>query len=348
MSSQEIKEKYVTTGTYTITQKAVDDNTTKVVKSGTPLIVTRSGVLANRFPISITTAEVAINQDIKALIYDAEKISTDFLVSQLQKFEEYILKSIVKGGTTVQSVNIPDLQKFELAYPKIEEQTAIGNFFRTLDTSIDMQKRKCEGLRKLKAAYLQQMFPQNGESVPRLRFSGFTDDWTDLSLGDAIEYEQPQKYIVNSTEYSDNYNIPVLTAGQSFILGYTDETDGIYQSSEKNPVIIFDDFTTSFHWVNFPFKVKSSAMKILTLRKGVDCDFSFLYYLMCCINYVPSNHERHWISKYSLLFRYAPTLSEQAAIGNFFSNLDGQISDQQTKLDKMKRLKQAYLQKMFV
>ena len=82
-------------------------------------------------------------------------------------------------------------------------------------------------------------------------------------LGDLLDYEQPTKYIVRSTEYDDSYKTPVLTAGQSFILGYTDEEDGIYQASKESPVIIFDDFTTSFHWVDFPFKVKSSAMKIL-------------------------------------------------------------------------------------
>ena len=86
------------------------------------------------------------------------------------------------------------------------------------------------------------------------------------SLGEVLSYEQPSKYIVKSTDYSDDYKMPVLTAGQSFVLGYTNETNGIYKANKQNPCIIFDDFTTSFQWVDFPFKVKSSAMKILTLR----------------------------------------------------------------------------------
>ena len=81
-------------------------------------------------------------------------------------------------------------------------------------------------------------------------------------LGVLLDYEQPTKYIVKSTDYVEN-GIPVLTAGQSFILGYTDESEGIFGASQENPVIIFDDFTTSFHWVDFDFKVKSSAMKML-------------------------------------------------------------------------------------
>lgn len=82
-------------------------------------------------------------------------------------------------------------------------------------------------------------------------------------LGDILDYEQPTRYIVKSARYDSNADTPVLTAGQTFILGYTFEKDGIYKASKKNPVIIFDDFTTSYHWVDFNFKVKSSAMKML-------------------------------------------------------------------------------------
>lgn len=82
-------------------------------------------------------------------------------------------------------------------------------------------------------------------------------------LGALLDYEQPTKYIVKSTDYNDSYPTPVLTAGQTFILGHTNETKGIYVATKDNPTIIFDDFTTSFHWVDFNFKIKSSAMKML-------------------------------------------------------------------------------------
>ena len=77
-----------------------------------------------------------------------------------------------------------------------------------------------------------------------------------VEIGTSVNYEQPTKYIVNSTKYDDTYKTPVLTAGQTFVLGYTDETQGIYPASKENPVIIFDDFTGAFKWVDFPFKVK--------------------------------------------------------------------------------------------
>lgn len=118
-------------------------------------------------------------------------------------------------------------------------------------------------------------------------------------LGDLLDYEQPTQYIVKSTEYDDSYNTPVLTAGQTFILGYTNEKQGIYKADKGNPTIIFDDFTTSFHWVDFDFKVKSSAMKMLRPKSNFDGSFKYVFYAMECIQFEVADHTRHWISKYS-------------------------------------------------
>lgn len=86
-------------------------------------------------------------------------------------------------------------------------------------------------------------------------------------ISEVTNYEQPSKYIVKSTAYRDEYEIPVLTAGQSFVLGYTDESDGVYPASKATPVIIFDDFTAAFKWVVFPFKVKSSLLWLRGCRR---------------------------------------------------------------------------------
>ena len=118
-------------------------------------------------------------------------------------------------------------------------------------------------------------------------------------LSDILDYEQPTQYIVQSTEYDDSYKTPVLTAGQTFILGYTNEECGIYKADKFYPTIIFDDFTTSFHWVDFDFKVKSSAMKMLRPKSTFDGSFRYVFYAMECINFEAVNHTRHWISKYS-------------------------------------------------
>lgn len=184
-------------------------------------------------------------------------------------------------------------------------------------------------------------------NTPKIRFKGFTDDWEQRKLGDIFKYEQPQVYIVKSTKYDDKNDIPVLTAGQSFVLGYTDEQFGIKKASKKNPVIIFDDFTTSSHYVDFPFKVKSSAMKLLTLNNPKD-NIHCAYNVLQNISYIPVSHERHWIStftKFDVLLPKDPM--EQKQIGIYFSILDNLITLHQRKLEKLKNIKKSCLEKMF-
>ena len=167
---------------------------------------------------------------------------------------------------------------------------------------------------------------QNFEGVKGFSLGSFAVSWEQRKLGDIFKYEQPQAYIVESTEYDDKNDIPVLTAGQSFILGYTDERFGIKEANEENPVIIFDDFTTSSHYVDFPFKIKSSAMKLLTLNNPNDdthCTFNVLQN----IGYVPVSHERHWISTFAKFNVLLPkSSSEQKQIGSYFRSLDNLIT----------------------
>ena len=134
------------------------------------------------------------------------------------------------------------------------------------------------------------------------------------ALGELLDYEQPSKYIVKSTDYCDNFNVPVLTAGKGLLLGFTNETDGIYNASEDNPVIIFDDFTTSFHWISYAFKVKSSAMKMLRPKQGTENSFRYLYYAMKRVEYVPESHTRQWINKCSKFRIPVPPIEVQREV----------------------------------
>ena len=150
-------------------------------------------------------------------------------------------------------------------------------------------------------------------------------EWVEYSLDELLSYEQPAQYIVKSTDYDDAYDTPVLTAGKSFILGYTNEEDGIY---DQLPVIIFDDFTTASQYVNFKFKVKSSAMKILTPVKELVLP-KYIYYRMQIINFDHSTHKRYWIQQYSKIRVSVPPLPEQerivARIEELFSQLDAGV-----------------------
>ena len=133
-------------------------------------------------------------------------------------------------------------------------------------------------------------------------------------LGDLLAYEQPGKYLVASTNYDDSYSTPVLTAGQTFILGYTNEAEGVYPASTDEPVVIFDDFTTAFKWVDFPFKAKSSAMKMLRSKTPSEVSLRFAYYVMQTIGYRPQDHARQWIGTYSGFTVPVPPLEVQREI----------------------------------
>ncbi|WP_235837397.1 restriction endonuclease subunit S [Culturomica massiliensis] len=140
-------------------------------------------------------------------------------------------------------------------------------------------------------------------------YKNLPDSWAICKLEDIVDYEQPTAYIVNSTSYKDNYPIPVLTAGKSFIIGYTNEVEGIYS---KLPCIIFDDFTTDSKLVNFPFKVKSSAIKILQVKKGIEIEFVAMF--MSITRLIGDTHKRYWISEYSKLIIPVPPHAEQKRI----------------------------------
>lgn len=169
----------------------------------------------------------------------------------------------------------------------------------------------------------------------------------EYELGELLSYKQPTDYIVKSTDYDYSYNTPVLTAGKSFIIGYTNEKTGFFSNL---PVIIFDDFTTSSQYVDFPFKVKSSAMKILSCNNKI-ADLKYLFYKMQTIQFYSSNHKRYWISEYSKIKLDLPTLAEKQRIVNrietMFAKLDQAQEKTQTVLDTFETRKAAILHKAF-
>jgi type I restriction enzyme S subunit len=167
--------------------------------------------------------------------------------------------------------------------------------------------------------------------------------WEKVRLGDVLNYEQPTKYIVDSENYNKDFKTPVLTAGKSFILGYTDETDGIYNDL---PVIIFDDFTADIKFVDFPFKVKSSAMKILKANEE-KADIRFLFYKMQTLNIDCEQHKRYWISKFAIHEIELPPLSTQKRIADILDTADALRRKDQELLTKYDQLTQAIFIDMF-
>lgn len=166
-----------------------------------------------------------------------------------------------------------------------------------------------------------------------------------VPIKEITEFEQPTKFIVKSTDYRDDFNTPVLTAGQTFILGYTNETDGIYNASNEHPVIIFDDFTGAFKWVDFPFKVKSSAMKIISANKDVTT-LRYIYHVMGHLNFTSSEHKRLWIGIYSAFRVPLPPLSIQSEIVHIldsFTLLTAELTAELTARQKQYAFYRDYL-----
>jgi len=162
-------------------------------------------------------------------------------------------------------------------------------------------------------------------------------------LGDFLDYEQPTEYLVTDTEYNDNNQIPVLTAGKTFILGYTNEEHGIFKNL---PVIIFDDFTTAIKYVDFPFKAKSSAMKML-LPKNEKVNLRLIYEIMLQIKYQVADHKRHWIGEYSKIEIKVPsTPEEQNEIATILSDMDAEIQALESKLEKYRKIKLGMMQNL--
>lgn len=217
--------------------------------------------------------------------------------------------------------------------PSLPEQKKIAAFFTLLDRRIQKQRQLVECLKTYKRGVIKQYFSAQKDNTK----------WTKSTISNCLFYEQPQKYIVHSEHYSNTYETPVLTANKAFILGYTNELDGIY---DKGDVLIYDDFTMEVKYVDFPFKVKSSTIKMLTPQSGIDLYFMFT--LLKSLDLQPEGHQRSYISILEPMEVNIPCYEEQARASGIFRLLDKQIEKEQQLLHKILDLKSSLLQKMFI
>ena len=228
-------------------------------------------------------------------------------------FEDYLAFSL--KSTTINNLNAGIMKKFRIPVPPLEVQSAIVEILDTFTALLKELEAELEARKKQYEYYREE----------QLSFEENEVEWK--TLGEICEYEQPTKYLIQRTDYDDRSKTPVLTAGKTFILGYTNETKGIYPASSVNPVIIFDDFTTSFKWVNFPFKAKSSAMKMITLKMQAPMIFRYVYYAMTVITYQPGGHARQWIKNYSQIKIPIPPIEKQKEIVTILDQFDALVND---------------------
>lgn len=242
-------------------------------------------------------------------------------------------KRIVPMGAGAQHFNIGQegLSKVNLHFANIKEQKKIGKMFSLLDERIATQNKIIERYESLIKGLRNKIFGKLRKNV------GFNS-----MIGDVLGYEQPQSYIVEDTEYVDE-GTPVLTANKAFVLGYTSETEGIY---DKGDCIIFDDFTLDCKYVDFPFKVKSSAIKILTAenKELLRYTFEFLKYL----DLSTDEHKRHYIVETQNQEFILPTTQIVRTISHTFSVLSLRMETVIKQRLLFEKQKQYLLRQMFI
>ncbi|MGL2496432.1 restriction endonuclease subunit S [Helicobacter pylori] len=234
--------------------------------------------------------------------------------------------------TTILRLYNDNFRNTLIPLPPLNEQIAIANILSDVDHylySLDALILKKESVKKVLSFELLSQ---------RKRLKGFNQAWQRVRLGDILSYEQPTKYLVATTQYLQKGFTPILTAGKTFILGYTNDKHGIYTNI---PVIIFDDFTTDSKMVNFPFKVKSSAIKILSLRDNNQADLKYIYEKLTLLKHQVTDHKRYWIDEFSNFEIPLPPLNEQAAIANILSDLDHEIISLKNKKRQFENIKKA-------
>ena len=297
------------------------------------IIVSCAGTIGETYIMPSDIRSGIINQALMIIRLHNIDITPFYLL-----YFDFILKNEAgKDGKGTAIKNIPPfdiLKNYWIPLPPLAEQDRIikevalwQRFIDSIDGNIEdiFKLSKKTKSKILDLAISGKLVPQDPNDEPAIEllkrinpdfqpcdnshYENLPQGWAVCRLEDILDYEQPQAYIVNSTDYSDEYETPVLTAGKSFIIGYTNETNGI---CDRLPVIIFDDFTTDSKLVDFPFKVKSSAMKILRTKGEINIDY--IAYYMSITRLIGDTHKRYWISEYSKLLIPIPPYQEQLRI----------------------------------
>ena len=247
------------------------------------------------------------------------------------KFINYVMSGA--KGVKMPRGDKNQMESFSFSIPAVVEQRKISRLFQLLDERIVTQNKIIEDLKKLKSAIRKKMF------------SLLKDEYTEsFEINQLLDYEQPTAYIVANDEYSTDTSLtPVLTANKGFILGYTDEKFGIYQKGE---CIIFDDFTMDAKYVSFPFKVKSSAIKILTAKPNVNLRFMFEY--LSYWELKSEEHKRHYISEIASLVIELPSKERQSIIASLMTSLNSKLDIEAKTKIRYEEQKRYLLSQMFI
>ncbi len=350
------KKDLVNNGPYTIGAKHINSNNKLDLSDPTFIsyqkFIESPEIMVEKFDLLIVQRGtigklVIIEEDIGEATINPSMLILRTNNSILSRFIYYFFNSnngqkqifLDTSSTGVPMITQKQVLNFLIPLPPKPEQTTIAQVLSDTDALIDSLKALIAKKQAIKQGAMQELLTgktrlkdENGKT--------FEGEWEEKMLGEALTYEQPPKYIVKY-DILEEGTTPVLTANKSFILGYTNEEIGIYKN---HPVIIFDDFTTLSKYVDFDFKIKSSAIKILKETSGFS--LKYIYNLIQIIDFQVGEHKRHYISEYRHLKVKIPKLKEQTAIAQVLSDMDAEIELLEVRLQKTEQLKQGMMQEL--
>lgn len=310
-----------------LTSNYIIDSNRKITKLGlrnssAKLIPKGSIIMSSRAPIgyiAINNVPACTSQGCKSIVPVFTCMNEYILLvikASITRIIEY------SKGTTFNEISAAKLKELLVPLAPLNEQKRLCDMIKELHglikkISSDYDSIKCYSV-IAKRKILENIFGPNSSYK-----SYYEKKYT---LSELLLYEQPGPYIVKSTHYDDSYATPVLTPGKSFILGYTNEINGIYHVN-NGKIIIFDDFTTASRLIDFDFKVKSSAMKILKSSNSEKFNIDYLYYLLQTICVDNDAHKRYWISEYSSVKVKVHSIENQLEIVNYIETALNTIND---------------------
>lgn len=247
-----------------------------------------------------------------------------------KKYDRWVKLTSMRSGQP--GINSQEYSGYPIAITGKVEQDKIADFLQLIDNRIAVQNKIISDLKVLKKE-LNWLF------ISRL----IKDKEPNCKIEDVIDYEQPTDYIVNSDKYIVDGGTPVLTANKAFLLGYTNEKSGIY---DKSDCIIFDDFTLDFKYVDFPFKIKSSAIKILTAKQSIELRYFYEYLVF--LNLTTNEHKRHYISEIATLPLYLPSMNEQRHVLSVLNAISSKITVEEKYKIALLTQKKYFLNAMFM
>ena len=267
-------------------------------------------------------------------MYKVLNNSLDYIVDffKTEKGKQLLQMASPGGAGRNKTLNQDFFLSSKIYLPSLTEQLKTSELIELIEDRIETQIKIIDTLSSQKKQIRNLIFKDIHKNA-------------NCCIQDYVIYEQPQKYIVHSTDYlsyGKDYT-PVLTANQSFILGYTLEKDGIY---EKGDCIIFDDFTNENKYVDFPFKVKSSALKILQTKEGIMLKFFYEY--LQFLNFESTDHKRHYLSEVAVTDISVPNLKEQTFVCKIFTSFDNKLKNEEALLEKYRLQKQFFLNNLFI